>query len=125
MQQRPLLLRHHNKKEKNTKWIARYNRSLEMNGVDMNHCYRDFPSEIIGKSTLLTSSAPPDVSGSTIELVADVMQGIFITKNGKNIARLPSPAVNKLTVLDSLVGIVPQDSVMDEETIRKERLARQ
>ena len=77
MQQRPLLLRHHNKKEKNTKWIARYNSSLGMNGVDMNHCYRDFPSEIIGKSTLLTSSAPSDVSGSTIELVADVMQGKY------------------------------------------------
>ena len=35
-------------------------------------------------------------------------QDIFITKNGKNIARLTSPAVNKLAVLDSLVGIVPE-----------------
>ena len=48
----------------------------------MNHCYRDFPS---------------DVSGSTIELVADVMQG----KYGDGDAR---------------------KSVID---IRKERLARQ
>ena len=31
-------------------------------------------------------------------------QDIFITKNGKNIARLTSPTVNKLAVLDSLVG---------------------
>ena len=52
-------------------------------------------------------------------------QDIFITKNGKNIARLTSPTVNKLAVLDSLVGIVSEDSAMDEETIRKERLARQ
>ena len=52
-------------------------------------------------------------------------QDIFITKNGKSIARLTSPTVNKLAVLDSLVGIVSEGSVMDEETIRKERLARQ
>ena len=52
-------------------------------------------------------------------------QDIFITKNGKNIARLTSPTVNKLAVLDSLVGIVPADSAMDEKTIREERLARQ
>lgn len=52
-------------------------------------------------------------------------QDIFITKNGKSIARLTSPTVNKLAVLDSLVGIVSEGSVMDEETIRKERLDRQ
>lgn len=52
-------------------------------------------------------------------------QDIFITKNGKSIARLTSPTVNKLAVLDSLVGIVSEGSAMDEETIRKERLARQ
>ena len=52
-------------------------------------------------------------------------QDIFITKNGKNIARLTSPTVNKLAVLDSLVGIVPADSVMDEKAIREDRLARQ
>ena len=52
-------------------------------------------------------------------------QDIFIPKHGKNIARLPSPAVNKLAVLDSLVGIVPEESAMNEETVREERLARQ
>ena len=52
-------------------------------------------------------------------------QDIFITKNGKNIARLTSPTVNKLAVLDSLVGIVPKTATVDEETIREERLARQ
>lgn len=52
-------------------------------------------------------------------------QDIFITKNGKNIARLTSPTVNKLAVLDSLAGIVPKDSAMDEDSIREERLRRQ
>ena len=37
-------------------------------------------------------------------------QDVFITKNGKTIARLTSPSVNKLSVLDSLVGIVPAGS---------------
>ena len=52
-------------------------------------------------------------------------QDVFITKNGKNIARLTSPSVNKLSVLDSLVGIATDGSGSDEETIREERLNRQ
>lgn len=52
-------------------------------------------------------------------------QDVFITKNGKNIARLTSPSVNKLSVLDSLVGIATDGSGIDEETIREERLNRQ
>ena len=51
-------------------------------------------------------------------------QDIFITKNGKSIARLTSPAVNKLALLDDLVGIVPQEKATDENTIRGERLSR-
>ena len=50
---------------------------------------------------------------------------IFITKNGKSIARLTSPAVDKLALLDDLVGIVPGNQAMDENTIREERLSRQ
>lgn len=61
--------------------------------------------------------------GKYLELA--VSQDIFITKNGKNIARLTSPSVNKLAVLDNLVGIVPQDDGLDEKSIREERLARQ
>lgn len=61
--------------------------------------------------------------GKYLELA--VSQDIFITKNGKNIARLTSPSVNKLAVLDDLVGIVPQDDGLDEKAIREERLARQ
>ena len=61
--------------------------------------------------------------GKYLELA--VSQDICITKNGKNIARLTSPSVNKLAVLDNLVGIVPQDDGLDEKAIREERLARQ
>ena len=52
-------------------------------------------------------------------------QDIFITKNGKSIARLTDPAVDKLALLDDLVGIVPEDPAMDENTTREERLSRQ
>ena len=52
-------------------------------------------------------------------------QDIFITKNGKSIARLTSPTVDKLALLDDLVGIIPEDPATDENTIREERLSRQ
>ena len=61
--------------------------------------------------------------GKYLEIAAS--QDIFITKNGKNIARLTSPAVNKLALLDDLVGIIPESQTMDEDTIREKRLARQ
>ena len=61
--------------------------------------------------------------GKYLEMAAT--QDIFITKNGKNIARLTSPTVNKLALLDDLVGIIPQNQEIDENTIREERLSRQ
>lgn len=61
--------------------------------------------------------------GKYLEMAAS--QDIFITKNGKSIARLTTPAVDKLSLLNDLVGIVPQDQSIDETTIRKERLSRQ
>lgn len=61
--------------------------------------------------------------GKYLEMAAS--QDIFITKNGKNIARLTSPAVDKLAILDDLVGLVPEDQIMDENNIREERLSRQ
>ena len=45
--------------------------------------------------------------GKYLEMAAS--QDIFITKNGKSIARLTSPVVNKLALLDDLVGIVSQE----------------
>lgn len=61
--------------------------------------------------------------GKYLELATT--QDIFITKNGKSIARLTSPSVNKLAVLDNLVGIVPQGDGSNEKAIREERLVRQ
>ena len=49
-------------------------------------------------------------------------QDIYITKNGKKIAKLTSHTTDKAAVLDSLVGIIPADSDTD---IREERLKRQ
>lgn len=48
---------------------------------------------------------------------------VFITKNGKNIARLTSPSVNKTAILDSLVGIIP-NGVISEEELKEERLSK-
>lgn len=61
--------------------------------------------------------------GKYLELAA--IQDIFITKNGKSIARLTSSSIDKLSVLDSLVGIIPSQESIDETSIREERLARQ
>lgn len=51
-------------------------------------------------------------------------EDIFITQNGKSIARLTRPAPDKLSMLDDLVGILPDQKVTLEE-IRQERLKRQ
>ncbi len=59
--------------------------------------------------------------GKYLELAA--IQDIFITKNGKSIARVTSPKVDKLELLDSLVGVIPAD--IDEDAAREERLNRQ
>lgn len=61
--------------------------------------------------------------GKYLEMASS--QNIFITKNGKSIARLTNPAVNKLDLLNDLVGIIPEDQAMDENVIREERLSKQ
>lgn len=60
--------------------------------------------------------------GKYLELAA--RQDIFITRNGKNIARLTSPTIDKLSILDNLVGIIPAQEAADEKMAREERLAR-
>lgn len=52
-------------------------------------------------------------------------QDIYISKNGKKIAKLTTPDYDKLNVLDSLVGIIPKDEDIDENKAREERLKRQ
>lgn len=59
--------------------------------------------------------------GKYLEMAAD--QDIFITKNGKEIAKLTSPVADKFAVLDSLVGIIPHEAA--DTDIKKERLERQ
>lgn len=61
--------------------------------------------------------------GKYLELAA--IQDVFITKNGKNIARLTSPSIDKLSVLDDLVGIIPPQEDIDADRIKEERLSRQ
>ena len=47
---------------------------------------------------------------------------IFITKNGKTIAKLTSPYQNKLDTVDALLGSIP-DTITFEEA-RKEQLSK-
>ena len=54
-------------------------------------------------------------------LLLAATEDVYITRNGKTIARLTSPYQNKLDVVDSLYGSLPND--IDEETARRERLA--
>ena len=55
-------------------------------------------------------------------LMLAASQDIYITKNGKSIAKLTNPSVDKLALLDSLVGILPSDTNVD---VKEERLSRQ
>lgn len=58
--------------------------------------------------------------GKYLAMVAQ--QDIFIVKNGKSVAKLTRPVVDKVAVLDSLVGIIPADM---DTNVKEERLARQ
>lgn len=81
-----------------TRWAARYNDTLGMTGidmwqytskgsvsgisgnVDMNHCYRDFPTEIkafYGNTGASAPTASATPSGTTLDLVVRVMKGQY------------------------------------------------
>ncbi len=49
-------------------------------------------------------------------------QDIYITRNGKVIAKLSNPHEDRLKIADSLIGILPADITLEEA--RDERLAR-
>ena len=51
------------------------------------------------------------------------IQDIFITKNGKRIAKLSSAKQDKVDIVKSLFGIIPNANMALEE-VREERLAR-
>ena len=82
-----------NQLDKYTKWCARYSTQKptvvcdiwqyssdgSVNGisgrVDMNICYRDFPAEL--NTEVPSGSTPPTPSGTTLELVEEVMQSVY------------------------------------------------
>ena len=59
--------------------------------------------------------------GKYLALVAE--QDIFITKNGKSVAKLTSAKQNKVDIAKSLFGILPNDGATLERS-KEERLAR-
>lgn len=61
--------------------------------------------------------------GKYLELVSN--EDVFITKNGKIIAKLTIPQSNKIAALRSLVGIAKGKEDVSLDEIKKERLRRQ
>jgi prevent-host-death family protein len=59
-------------------------------------------------------------------LALAAQEDIFITKNGKNVAKLTSTKQDKAAIMESLFGIVPQGDLCDTDVKRfkAERLAR-
>jgi antitoxin (DNA-binding transcriptional repressor) of toxin-antitoxin stability system len=53
-------------------------------------------------------------------LLLSVKEDIFITKNGKTIAKLTNPHQNRVNTAKSLFGILPEDADLDNS--REERL---
>ena len=69
---------------------------------------------------LVTATEFKNNIGKYLSLVAD--EDIFITKNGKNIARLSKKAQDKVELAKSLFGIIPPDVSLEQA--KEERLAR-
>jgi prevent-host-death family protein len=70
---------------------------------------------------LVTATEFKSNIGKYLRLVAE--EDIFITKNGKSIAKLSSTKQNKVDIVQSLFGIIPDDKTTLEQA-REERLAR-
>ena len=62
--------------------------------------------------------------GHYLDTVSEAENDVFITKNGKIVAKLSSPAQDKQSLLDSLVGITSNNPISLEKA-KKERLLRQ
>lgn len=71
---------------------------------------------------LITATELKKNIGKYLELAAT--RDIYITKNGKNVAKLTSANDDKVALLDSLVGIV-RESNLNLEAIKTERLKKQ
>ena len=48
-------------------------------------------------------------------------EDIYITKNGKVVAKLSNPNTDKVKIAESLIGILPQDITLEDA--QKERLS--
>ena len=70
---------------------------------------------------LVTATEFKSNIGKYLALVAQ--QDIFITKNGKSVAKLSSTKQDKVDIAKSLFGIIPNDGTTLEQ-IREERLSR-
>ena len=55
-------------------------------------------------------------------LLLSATEDIFITKNGKVIAKLSNPNQDRVDMAESLFGIIPQDITLEES--KRERLDR-
>ena len=55
-------------------------------------------------------------------LLLSATEDIFITKNGKVIAKLTSPFQDRVQMVESLVGLLPQN--LSPEDLKKEKLDR-
>jgi len=71
---------------------------------------------------IITATELKEKMGHYLNAVSE--EEVFITKNGKVVAKLSSSSKDKQAILDSLVGITAPNPVSLEEA-RKERLARQ
>ncbi|MCL2758590.1 MAG: type II toxin-antitoxin system prevent-host-death family antitoxin [Treponema sp.] len=60
--------------------------------------------------------------GHYLDTVAE-NKPVYITKNGRLIAKLSDPAEDKMSILNALVGIIPKNH-MSLDDIKRERLAR-
>jgi prevent-host-death family protein len=73
---------------------------------------------------LVTATEFKSNIGKYLTLVAN--EDIFITKNGKSVAKLTSTKQDKVAVMETFFGIVPQgkESDIDIKQFKAERLAR-
>lgn len=71
---------------------------------------------------LVTASEFRTNVGKYLQLAS--IHDIYITKNGKSIARLTGATPNRVEALDSLVGIIT-DTALNNDDIKAERLSRQ
>ena len=69
---------------------------------------------------LVTATEFKNNIGRYLSIVAD--EDIFITKNGKNIAKLSKATQDKVELAKSLFGIIPSDTSLEQA--KEERLSR-